>query len=274
MNKAPRHFGLPRRLHAPLLALLVATGCAGPTAPVAAAERATAEKASPRWHAVLVAGDPSLEVWDRAVERMGARLLAGGRVATMRSFSARRDRVAAGAEPALRADVLGAIAGLRPAAGEACLVFLTMHGAPQRGLALAAENSFISPANLDAALSQGCGQAPTFVIASGCFTGNFAQGAMARPNRVVLTAARADRSSFGCSPQFELTVYDRCLLDGLDAGQPSAAALAKASQVCVAVEERRQRMSPPSEPQSAIGAAVRGLVPRWAGALTPQPAEQ
>lgn len=238
-----------------LLALLLATGCAQ-----------TADTAelppNPRWHAVLVAGDPSLEVWDRAVERMRDRLRVGGRVATIRTFSARRERQAAGAEPAQRDTILGAIASLRPAPGEACMVFLTMHGAPQRGLALVPENSFINPANLDAALRQGCGEAPTFVVASGCFSGNFAVAPMARPNRVVLTAARADRSSFGCSPQFELTVYDRCLLDALDAAPPTAAAVAKGSSDCVAAEERCQRMSPPSEPQSAIGPGAARLVPQ------------
>ena len=242
-----------------LLAVLLVTGCAQP---VGIAGELTP---SPRWHAVLVAGDPTLEVWDRAVERMRDRLRAGGRVASIRSFSARRERIAAGAEPAQRDAILGAIANLRPAAGEACLVFLTMHGAPQRGLALVPENSFIDPASLDAALRQGCGQAQTFVVASGCFSGNFAEAPMARPNRVVLTAARADRSSFGCSPQFELTVYDRCLLESLDTAPPNAAALAKASNDCVAGEERRQRMNPPSEPQSASGAGAARLVPRMGG---------
>ena len=167
-----------------------------------------------------------------------------------------------GAEPALQSGILGAIASLRPAPGEACLVYLTMHGAPQRGLALVADQSFINPANLDAALRQGCGQAPSFVITSGCYSGNFAQAPMNRPNRVVLTAARADRSSFGCSPEFELTVYDRCLLTALEAAPPTPAAAAKAAGDCVSAEETRQRMNPPSEPQSAIGAAVTGLVPR------------
>ena len=240
-----------------LLALFLVTGCAQPVG--IAGELAP----TPRWHAVLVAGDPTLEVWDRAVERMRDRLRANGRLVTIRTFSARRERIAAGAEPALLNPVLGAIAGMRPAAGEACLVFLTMHGTPQRGLALATENSYISPANLDQALSRGCGEAPTFVIASGCFSGSFAQAPMNRPNRVVLTAARADRSSFGCSPQFEMTVFDRCVLDALEAAPPTASAVAKASSDCVSTEERRQRMTPPSEPQTAIGAAAAGLVPRF-----------
>jgi len=243
------------------LALAILGGCAQPLPPVSAAEAARPD-AAPRWHAVLVAGDPSLEVWDRAVERMGARLQASGRLASVRSFSARRERVAAGAEPALRAPVLDAIANLRPGPGEACLVFMTMHGTQGRGLALATENSIISPALLDAALSRGCGRAPSFVIVSGCFTGDFARAPMARPNRVVLTAARGDRSSFGCGAEFEYTVFDRCVLDALDAGQPTPAALAKAGNDCVTREETRQRMSPPSEPQTSIGAEVARLVPR------------
>ncbi len=243
-----------RSLAALLLAL---SACAQPMPAVSAAE------ALPRWHVVLVAGDASLEVWDLAAERMGAGLQAGGRVASIRRFSARRDRLAAGAEPALRVPVLQAIAGLRPAPGEACLVFLTMHGAPGRGLVLAAEPSVITPAMLDTALSRGCGQAPSFVIASGCFTGDFARAPMARPNRVVLTAARADRSSFGCGAGFDYTVFDRCLLEGLDAAPPTPASLAKANNDCVAREEVRQRMNPPSEPQTSIGAEVPGLVPRF-----------
>ena len=245
-------------MHRTLLALLLLVGCAQPET-LSAAE--TGGTAQPRWHAVLVAGDASLEVWDRAVERMASGLQGAGRLASLRRFSARRENLAAGAEPAIRKPVLAAIAGLRPAPGEACLVFLTMHGAPGRGLAFAAEPGFLTPTQLDAALSQGCGQAPSFIIASGCFTGGFAAQPMARPNRVVLTAARADRSSFGCAPEFALTVFDRCLLDSLDAAPPTAAALAKASAECVAQEEQRQSMTPPSEPQTAIGAAVGGLVP-------------
>ena len=243
-----------------LLALLLLAGCPQPDA-LSAAE--TGGTVQPRWHAVLVAGDASLEVWDRAVERMASGLQGGGRLASLRRFSARRET---GAEPAIRKPVLAAIAGLRPAPGEACLVFLTMHGAPGQGLAFAAEPGFLTPAQLDAALSQGCGRAPSFIIASGCFTGGFAVQPMARPNRVVLTAARADRSSFGCAPEFALTVFDACLLDSLNTAPPTPAALAKASAACVAREERRQNMTPPSEPQTAIGAAVGGLVP----ALSPR----
>ncbi|RVT97108.1 hypothetical protein EOD42_12010 [Rhodovarius crocodyli] len=215
-----------------------------------------------RWHAVLVAGDPSLEVWDAAVESMASALERGGQMASIRRFSARRDRLQNGAEPATPEGVLRAIAEMRPGPGEACLVFLTMHGAPNQGLVFPLARQAMGPGPLDAALSRGCGQAPTFVIASACYSGGFAQPPMARPNRVVLTAARPDRSSFGCSTQFSLTVFDRCVISALLIGQGGAPGVARTAQDCVAAEERRENMTPPSEPQAYIGPEVVALVPR------------
>ncbi len=216
-----------------------------------------------RWHAVLVAGDASLEVWDRAVEVLAQGLVAGGEAATVRRFSARSERIARGAERADPRAVLGAIAGMRPAPGEGCLVFLTMHGAQGQGLVLPEANAVITPAALDRALSAGCGQAPTLVIASGCYSGSFAAPPTARPNRAVLTAARADRSSFGCGAEFAVTVYDGCLLGAWrEASTP--AALGAAASACVRREEQRQRMEPPSEPRLFLGAAAPAALPRFA----------
>ena len=107
-----------------------------------------------RWHAVLVAGDPSLEVWDAAVESMATALERGGQMASVRRFSARRDRMQNGAEPATPEGVLRAIAEMRPGPGEACLVFLTMHGAPNQGLVFPLARQAMGPAPLDAALSR------------------------------------------------------------------------------------------------------------------------
>lgn len=215
-----------------------------------------------RWHAVLVAGDPSLEVWDAAVESLGLGLERGGGLASLRRFSARQDRTTQGAEPATPDRVLAAIAQMRPGPEEACLVFLTMHGVPNQGLAFPLSRQPVGPAPLDAALSQGCGRAPTFVVVSACYSGGFAQPPMARPNRVILTAARADRSSFGCGAQFSLTVFDRCVITAMMVGQGGAPGVARSARDCVAAEEARQNMRPASEPQAYIGAEAVALVPR------------
>lgn len=239
-----------------LLAALPAAAQKAPSPP-------TAQPIAPaRWHAVLVAGDASLEVWDRAVEVMANGLRSGGNTSAIRAFSARPDRIQRGAERADPRAVLNAIAGLRPAAGEGCFVFLTMHGDRGAGLVLPEANAVIGPAALDRALSQGCGHAPTVVVTSGCYTGIFAEGAMARPNRAIYTAARPDRSSFGCAPQFAVTVYDGCLIAEM-ARATAPAALGQATAECVRREEVRQNMNPPSSPQMFLGAGAPLTLPRF-----------
>ena len=68
-----------------------------------------------------------------------------------------------------------------------------------RGVWLAAIGEFLRPPELARALDAGCGQVPTVAVVSACYSGVFAAPPMTAPNRIVLTAARADRPSFGCA---------------------------------------------------------------------------
>ena len=225
------------RLAAAFAAMLLA-GCS---------DAATAAATRPSWTAVLVAGDDSLPVFDDAVNQMGQRLAEDG--AVLQRFSAAHHP---GTRLATRARVLDAIAALHPAAGGACFVFLTSHGAQGRGLYLSPREEFLSPADLDGALRAGCGSAPTLAIVSACYSGGFAQPPMRRPNRVLITAARADRSSFGCGAGRELTYFDGCLLQAL-AARPSAwQGVVAGSRACVAKLEA-QDGEPASDPQSFLG---------------------
>ncbi len=119
-------------------------------------------------------------------------------------------------------NLLRRIAELPVRPGGRCFVFLTSHGERDAGLWLARSNRALAPSELAQALSRGCAAVPTVVVVSGCYTGGFAAGAMARPNRIILTAARRDRPSFGCEVGRTYTVYDQCLLAAL----PKAARLA------------------------------------------------
>jgi hypothetical protein len=228
---------------------------------------AAAQQPVQRWRAVLVAGDPSLPVWDNAARALAERLVAAGMAAPgqVTRLSARPQEAASGARPGGLQAAIEAIQSLRPAAGEGCLVFLTMHGAQNAGLVFVPGNQVLTPNLLDKVLQLGCGNAPTLVVASGCYTGDFATGSMARDNRVVLTAARPDRSSFGCGAGFELTVFDDCLLRSLEQGG-ALAAIRERARDCVTAEETRRRVAPPSEPAAHLGAGLRGLT------LPPMPA--
>ncbi len=82
---------------------------------------------------------------------------------------------------------------------------------------------------------------------------------MAGADRVVLTAAAADRPSFGCGAGSQYTFYDECLLralHGLSSGWPG---VITDTGRCVTALEARDK-EPASMPQSAVGAAA-GAVP-------------
>jgi hypothetical protein len=119
---------------------------------------------------------------------------------------------------------------------------------------LVASQRYLTPDLLDDALETGCGEAPTVVIISGCYSGIFAQPPMTRPNRIILTAAREDRSSFGCGARFQYTFYDRCLLRGMDHAATWQAAY-DTIRSCVAARESAQSFQP-SGPQVWIGEEV------------------
>jgi hypothetical protein len=215
------------------------------------------------YKAVLIAGDRSSPAFDHATETMRAMLVA------RQVAPADIQRLSAARMPAFRgevrsstlAHVLSAIEQLHPAPGQGCFVFATSHGGYDEGLVLVPSENFLTPVALDAALTAGCGDAPTVVIVSGCFSGGFATPPMARANRVILTAARQDRPSFGCGAGFQYTFYDRCLLQAMSEAPTWLAAYATIRS-CVATREQAMHV-PPSGPRAWFGEAVRDMpIPR------------
>jgi hypothetical protein len=107
-----------------------------------------------------------------------------------------------------------------------------------------------------------CGKRPTVVIISACFSGVFVP-AMADNNREILTAARPDRSSFGCSESDKYPYFDACMLQVLPTVHDFIA-LGPAVQDCVAQREVETGMRPPSEPQFFVGPQLRPILPLMA----------
>ncbi|HTV45825.1 MAG TPA: C13 family peptidase [Stellaceae bacterium] len=219
---------------------------------------AAATRTVPRWQVVLAAGDDAEPVFDDATRALARRLAAAGvPAADIHRLSASRSELHGGVEPATAARLLQEIARLPARPGDRCLVFLTSHGERGEGLWLARSDRALHPDELARALSRGCAAAPTVVIVSGCYTGSFAAGAMRRPNRIILTAARADRPSFGCQTGRVYTFFDQCLLAALP-GAPGWQAVFDATKRCVTREEHALGM-PPSLPQGYFGPRVARL---------------
>jgi len=227
---------------------------AGWTPPLAAA-------ASAGWQAVLVAGDNAEPVFDNAVDAIGHWLAASGvPLADIHRLSASRAASDPAVEPASADRIVQRIASLRARPGERCLVFITSHGQRGEGIWLAIRGEYLRPAALAQALSIGCAAVPTVVIVSGCYSGAFAAGAMRAPNRIILTAARADRPSFGCQADRTYTVFDECLLATLPQA-PTWRAAFDLNSACVRQRETWLNVRP-SQPQAAFGVAVRDLAVR------------
>jgi len=244
---------------AALLVLVAVAACATPPELPPVQPYSPVALGSVRYKAVLIAGDGSIAAFDNATAEMARRLVAAGTApAEIRRFSASPQVLASGqARPAALASVLAETAQLRPGPGQGCFVFATSHGSPRRGLVMAPSADFLDPVELDRALAYGCGNAPTVAILSGCYSGSFAGPPMNRANRIVVTASRPDRPSFGCGAGRQFTFFDRCLFLAMD-GTADWPAAYTAIQACVGQLEGEGRFAP-SEPQAYIGPAVAGL---------------
>jgi hypothetical protein len=236
---------MAHRLALSLCFLLVA--CAAAEAPPHPLPQPTA------WKAVLIAGDDAEPAFDNAVDAMTEKLAGYGvppRDITVLKASATDARAAN------RANIAQAFAALAPSNSEGCFVFVTSHGGDDRGLVMKAAQAFLTPDDLNGLLDGHCADRPTVVIASGCFSGIFAGGrSMPAANRTILTAARSDRTSFGCNASRHFTVFDQCVLESLDRGQ-SWQAVMERTRACVTRYENEANVSPPSEPQLYVGRNV------------------
>jgi hypothetical protein len=141
---------------------------------------------------------------------------------------------------------------------DGCVVYFSSHGAP-RGMILG--NSLLTPDALAGILDGTCGDRPTVVILSACFSGAFVP-ALAGDNRIVMTAARADRTSFGCTQDARYPYFDTCVVQDLPTAH-SFPVLADEVKDCVARREQETGASPPSEPQVSIGSRVADNLPTW-----------
>jgi hypothetical protein len=98
---------------------------------------------------------------------------------------------------------------------------------------------------------------PTIVVISACYSGSFIRD-LQETRRIILTAARADRSSFGCGAGSRHTFFGEAELKAFGEPDRSLHQIFTAIRRNVAVMERRQHFTP-SEPQVSVGADAADL---------------
>ena len=116
----------------------------------------------------------------------------------------------------------------------------------------------LPPGVLADILNRTCANRPTVAVLSACFSGVFV-APLAASDRMILTAARPDRTSFGCGEADVYTFFDTCFLQELPKAM-GFSDLAKAVRICVKDREDREGVSPASEPQLFVGAQLRPIL--------------
>jgi hypothetical protein len=108
------------------------------------------------------------------------------------------------------------------------------------------------------------------VVVNACYSGGFVPP-LRGPGALVLTAARADRSSFGCGSDSDITYFGKAwLVDALNHTDNFVDAF-KQARSDIATWEKQDKLTP-SEPQIAIGSGVEDQLALWRKAIKPGPA--
>lgn len=143
---------------------------------------------------------------------------------------------------------------------DGCFLFMTSHGIKNFGFYLSrGENGGrggITPAQLKSVVDSACGSAPTVLLISSCYSGQFVEK-LAADNRVILTAAIKDRPSFGCSTDTTYTFWDECVIDNLPSSRTWEELYAGVKS-CIERKESELGFNP-SLPQAYFGKNVRNL---------------
>lgn len=225
-----------------------------------------AEDPFANWAAVVVAGDHedsegnSTEGFDNARRDVSHDLLKLGFTrANLAEFSIRPHRYRG--ERLFRAtpnSILSVLEKLTRKADAGCLLYFSSHGEPD---GIIVGDYVVEPHALAEVVDHTCGARPTVVILSACFSGAMLSP-LKGPDRMILTAARRDRTSFGCGQSDRYPYFDQCVLASWSASR-SFPDLADRTRACVGAREKAERLTPRSEPQFWIGPKALASLPRW-----------
>ena len=151
------------------------------------------------------------------------------------------------------------------------LLFLTSHGSADHELAVqmgALPLDQLTPADIRDALDYAKIRWRVIVV-SACYSGGFIP-ALREPHSLIITAARSDRSSFGCGTDSQITYFGQAFLaDALNTTTDFREAYERA-RTDIAGWEKRDHETP-SEPQLWEGDQIEAKLAAWRATLPPAP---
>ena len=148
-------------------------------------------------------------------------------------------------------------------------LYLTSHGSRDAELATKLPGLSFTTFNAPrlAQILKGSGIRWKVIVVSACYSGSFINS-LKDDHTLVITAARADRTSFGCSDDAEFTYFGRAYLEqALNQTTSFIDAFVRAKALVDQWETRDQEVH--SEPQMARGALIGAQLEQWRATLPP-----
>ena len=242
----------------------------------------------PQMYALFVAGDGSQEVFRREVAYVDALFARrfGTRDRAVRLVNSRSSiqRLPLATTHSI-GQALQALAQKMDRERDLLFVFLTSHGSRTHELALGMNEMSLPdlPATRLGEMLKASGIRKQVVVVSACYSGGFVPPLQGE-NTWVITAARADRSSFGCADENDFTYFGRALFkESLPTAPTLSAAVTQAiarvqeweARDAKAAQDTRKAATAEdkasaeaeaaahSEPQSVVSPAFRAEVDAW-----------
>ncbi|MGB3873817.1 MAG: C13 family peptidase [Stenotrophomonas sp.] len=151
-------------------------------------------------------------------------------------------------------------------------LYLSSHGLDDNSVYLHTgpdQEDYLAPEDL-AQLLEEAGIGNAVIVVSACYSGGFVP-VLKAPNRMVITAARKDRPSFGCGNTDSATWFGRAfLVEALNATNDFASAFKAASATVRQREVEEGEL--PSQPQFFAGKAIAPVLASWRSGLPASPA--
>jgi hypothetical protein len=191
---------------------------------------------------------------------LATRYDAVGRVLTLAGPDGERDDLPRGSIDSLLVSIAH-VAEVMDPEEDVLVLYTTSHG-NQLGLAYHYGDTgygVLSPARLAAALAE-VGIERRILIISACYSGVFV-APLAGEHSAILTAAAAERSSFGCDPENDWTFFGDALINRAMRQPVPLAEVARTTSRTIAEWETQKRLLA-SLPQSAIGFGVNAWLPQ------------
>lgn len=226
-------------------------------------------------YVVAMGGDATEDVFRNEVEFVGqqfaTRFGAEGRVLSLLNHADTVERTPLATRTNLRRAIAG-IGQVMDPAEDVLLFFVTSHGSEAHELSMhmppIALND-VRPDDLATALDE-AGIEWRVLVVSACYSGGFI-APLQGPKTLVITAARADRTSFGCGAHSNITYFGEAYFaEALNRTDSFTDAFALARKT-VGERERGEDFEP-SRPQIAVGEGIEAKLAQWRAGVTLGPA--